>query len=207
VADSLRHYEDHLVAGTNGEIEGPDRRKLDGPYQPSLTEAMLNPRWGFSNHAGSWRASVVRDHPFREDLRACEDKEWFWRVLAAGYRVTFDPVLCVPPTHRRDAGAWALWSRSYREAQALAELGHPPVRGLRETMTNWSHDFDHPSRWPNAARFFSPHRAAEQLGTYFGSRAGSWPGPRACPDPGPDRHPPSEKRSPRDPHERVVGGR
>jgi rhamnosyltransferase len=173
VADALRHYEDDRVAATNGEVEGPDGRPLDGPYQPSLSEALANPAWGFSNHAGSWRASVVRDHPFRADLRACEDKEWFWRVLRAGYVVTFDPALCVPSTHRREAGVRALWRRSYVEARALAQLGHAPVSGLPETMRNWSNDFSYPSRWPRAARFFSPPRVAEQLGTYFGSKAGS----------------------------------
>jgi rhamnosyltransferase len=175
VADSLVHYEDDLVAGTNGAIEGPDGRQLDGPYQPSLAEVMTNTLWGFSNHAGSWRASVVREYPFRSDLRACEDKEWFWRVLAAGYRVAFDPALYIPSTHRRDGGAWALWLRCYREALALAELGHPPVLGLRETMRNWSNDFSHPSRWPKGVRFFSPYRIAEQTGFYVGSRAGRSP--------------------------------
>jgi rhamnosyltransferase len=171
VADSLRHYDDDRVAGTNGQISRPDGQPLDGPYQPSLSEAMGNCLWGFSNHAGSWRASVVREHPFRTDLGACEDKEWFWRVLRAGYAVTFDPALCVPSTHRRN-GVRSLWRRSYKEAEALAQLGHPPVLGLQETMKNWSNDFSHPSRWPNGVRFFSPHRAAEQLGIYFGSRSG-----------------------------------
>jgi rhamnosyltransferase len=173
VADALMHYGDDRVAATNGLVEGPDGRPLDAPYRPSLSDALANPAWGFSNHAGSWRASVVREHPFREDLSACEDKEWFWRVLEAGYAVTFDPALYVPSAHRRNAGVRALYQRSYKEARALAELGHPPVTGLHDTMRNWSNDFSYASKWPSVVRFFSPHRVAEQVGTYAGSRAGS----------------------------------
>ena len=173
IADSLRHYEDDGVAGTNGGFHDPGGRDLIGPYQPSLTEALSNCRWGFSNHAGSWRASIVREHPFRCDLRACEDKEWFWRVLEAGYAVTFDPALYVPSSHRREAGFRALWRRSYTEAFVLAQLGHPPVRDLHECMRNWANDFAYPSRWPTVLRFFSPCRVAEQLGVYWGSRAGT----------------------------------
>jgi rhamnosyltransferase len=179
IADALRHYDDDRVAATNGVVDGPDGRRVEGPCRPSLSEALANPAWGFSNHAGSWRASVVREHPFRTDLTACEDKEWFWRVLQAGYVVVFDPALHVPSTHRRDAGVRALWERNYKEARALAQLGHPPVRGLRDTMDRWSRDFSYPSRWPSAVRFLSPLRVAEQLGTYFGSRAGGGRAPSA----------------------------
>ncbi len=172
VADSLQHYTDERVAGTNGAIKGPDGRLLGEPYRPTLAEALDNCMWGFSNHAGSWRADVVRAHPFRTDLSACEDKEWFWRVLGAGYDVVYDPALVVSSMHRRRDGVRALWTRSYKEAQALAELGHPPVKEVADTLRGWT-DFSHPSRWPNAVRLLSPYRVAECWGVHFGSRAGT----------------------------------
>jgi rhamnosyltransferase len=168
----LRHFEDPLVAGITGYGVGPDGSPLASAYRPSLNEALRNPGWGYSNHAGSWRAAVVREHPFREDLPACEDKEWFWRVLAAGWQVVIDPDLVVPSDHRRAAGLRALWGREYREGLAFAMVGRPVTHGLRDTLTEWLTDFSDDSRWPRAMRLLSPPRAVESWAHYLGTRAG-----------------------------------
>ena len=172
VEDSLRHYDDPAVAGTNGALATPSGRPLAGPYRPSLEEALGNPTWGFSNHAGSWRAETWRQHPFRADLRSCEDKEWFWRVLRAGWSVVFDPALLVPSHHRRRAGVRALWRRTFWEFQVLTALGHDPSGGFRQTLHDWWHVFPPGSRWPVPVRRVSPYRATEHWAAYAGARSG-----------------------------------
>jgi rhamnosyltransferase len=171
VEKCLRHFEDPRVAGITGYGTGPDGTRLTSPYRPSLDEALSNPGWGYSNHAGSWRAAVLREHPFREDLPACEDKEWFWRVLAAGWQFVIDPDLVVPSNHRRAAGLKALWGREYREGFAFAMLGRPVSHGLRDTLARWLTEFSDDSRWPRAMRPLSPPRAVEYWAHYMGTRA------------------------------------
>jgi rhamnosyltransferase len=171
VEECLRHFEDPLVAGITGYGVGPDGSPLTSAYRPSLDAALSNPGWGYSNHAGAWRGAVVREHPFREDLPACEDKEWFWRVLAAGWQVVIDPDLVVPSDHRRAAGLHALWGREYREGYAFAMLGRPVTTGARDTAAAWLTDFQHESRWPRAVRPLSPQRIIEYWAHYAGTRA------------------------------------
>ena len=172
IADSLRHYADPVVAGTNGIDRRPDGSPLREVYLPTLAEARADCTWGYSNHAGSWRAETWRRHPFRADMRACEDKEWFWRVLGAGWRVAFDPALMVPSLHRRRDGLRALWRRTYLEGEALAAMGARPAGTFREAAAAWWSDFPPGSSWPPAVRRVSPYRAAEQWGSWFGARAG-----------------------------------
>ena len=171
VEECLRHYEDPRVAAITGYGIGPDGTPLLSAYRPRLDEALSNPSWGYSNHAGSWRAAVLREHPFREDLPACEDKEWFWRVLAAGWHVVIDPDLVVPSHHRRAAGLKALWGREYREGFAFAVLGRPVTDGLGDTLRGWLTDFSHDSRWPTVIRPLSPPRAVESWAHYLGTLA------------------------------------
>ena len=182
VEDSLRHYADPRVAATNGLERHPDGTAARAPYQPTLTEALSDPTWGYSNHAGSFRRSTWQEHPFREDLRSCEDKEWFWRVLARGWRVTFDPALTIPSHHRRQAGLKALWRRTFLEYEALAALGQRPAGGFRDCFVRWWTDFPFESRWPTPLRRASPYRTVEHWAAYAGTRAGQrHPSPAALP--------------------------
>jgi rhamnosyltransferase len=191
VEECLRHYDDPLVAATTGYGIGPNGARLTSPYRPSLDEALTDCGWGYSNHAGSWRASVLREHPFREDLPACEDKEWFWRVLAAGWHVVIDPALVVPSDHRRAAGLRALWGRQYREGYAFAVLGRPVTSGLGDSVRGWLTDFRQDSPWPRALRPLSPFRAVEYWGNYFGTLAGRRNGPwRSIPSDADEWRPP-----------------
>ena len=169
---SLEHYADPRVAGTNGLTLLPDGTQGDRPYRPTLAEATADPRWGFSNHAGSWRKSVVEAHPFRVDLRACEDKDWAWRVIGAGFAIVFDPDLYVSTAHRHADGVRAMWRRSYREGFALTALGKEPVEGVREAVAAWATRHAEQSRLPPGVRLLSPWRFAENWGTYAGVVAG-----------------------------------
>lgn len=173
VASALSAYEDPDIAGTIGDLRGPDGSNLAGPTKITATDISRNPLWGFSNHASSWRRDVWEDHPFDEQMIACEDKEWMWRVLQAGYALLADPHLDVPTSHRRDAGLRALFDRVYREHLALAEMLDVDVPSAYQMLDRWWSSFPYPSPRPRWLRRLSPWRNAELAGEWFGSRAGA----------------------------------
>src|SRR5207302_1452040 len=94
--------------------------------------ARANPRWGYSNGAGGFRASLWRKRPFRADLPGCEDREWalFW--LERGYCCVVDPSLVVDHDHTHDSLP-SIYRRARREAEGLARFADgaaDPERGL-----------------------------------------------------------------------------
>lgn len=182
VEHSVAHFARPDVAATNGaDVDGRGQPIVGVHYQRAL-DARIQPRWGFSNHGSAWRATVWEAHPFREDLVACEDKEWSWRVLEAGWTIAFDPVLQVPATHRRAAGFRQLWARHRLEAAALAGLGVLPRPSYPDLYRLWRDLERRPSRYPHAVRMIRPSRLVELHGDFAGARA-----PRFAPPAGPDR--------------------
>lgn len=172
IGRSLAHYRDPLVGATNGTCWDWEGQPLTRPVTPDLTTLLANPRWGFSNHASSWRRSVWQQHAFREDLAASEDKDWSWRVRADGIGIVFDPSLDVSSLHRRTDGLGAFYDRVHRETYALALLGHPASASAPALIRDWWSDFALPSRHPRLVRRMNPFRAAERLAIYRGTRAG-----------------------------------
>lgn len=177
--DSLRRYERGDVAATNANVADPLGVPIEGTYFQTIEDVVVDPTWGFSNHASTWRADVWADLPFREDLGACEDKEWSWRVLAAGWTIAYAPELAAPMAHRRSAGLKPLYQRITREAEAMVSLAAAePLTGPAAVRAWWS-SFPSPSRLPNAVRRASPYRIAELAGAWRGSRlATELDGPR-----------------------------
>ena len=170
---SLNAYADEDVAGTWGPQSRPDGAPLIAPATFKLADLQRGTIWGFSNSASSWRRQVWERFPFDEQLIACEDKEWMWRVLSAGFGVHADPRLVVDSSHRRDAGLLSLYKRVYREHFVLAgTLGHPRLTtgGLAR---KWWSDFPDGSAHPNWQRRLSPLRAAELVGEFTGDLAGA----------------------------------
>lgn len=167
--ESLRRYERSDVAATNGAKESPIGDAIDGTYWQTLEDVVIDPTWGFSNHASTWRADVWAEHPFREDLGACEDKEWSWRVLAAGWTVAYAPELGAPMAHRRSAGLRALYQRITREAEAMVSLGAAEPLTGRDAVRAWWSSFPTPSRMPALIRRASPYRMVELAGAWRGS--------------------------------------
>lgn len=169
---ALRHYEVDDVLATNGALRSQEGVDLAGPYR--LTAATRRPGldWGFSNHAASWRADVWAAEPFREDLAACEDREWSWRVMSSlDGAIVFDPNLYVDAGHRRSAGLRPLWSRVSREHEVLAELeGEAPT--ARRAFHTWWSEFPYPSSHPTWLRRASPHRTVEIAAAFAGARRG-----------------------------------
>lgn len=175
--DSLAKYERSDVAATGAGFTTPAGEPLEGTYFQTLQDVQSHPLWGFSNHASTWRADVWREFPFREDLGACEDKEWSWRVLAAGWTIAYASELEVPMGHRRAAGLRPLTQRVTREAQAIVALGAAAPLSGRAALRAWWSAFPTASRVPAMVRRTSPYRVAELVGAVRGSR-------RAVPVPG-----------------------
>jgi rhamnosyltransferase len=170
---ALDAYRDDDVAGTWGPLTRPDGSALSGPAKFDLADLGSDVTWGFSNHASSWRKRVWEQFPFDEHLVACEDKEWMWRVMSAGFSLYADPRLVVDSSHRRDAGVRSLYKRVHRERQVLCEmLGYPRLT-IPSLLRKWWSDFPDASSRPDWQRRFSPWRTAELMGEYTGDLHGS----------------------------------
>jgi hypothetical protein len=130
-------YQRRDVAATNGTVITPRGTTLDGVYHQQPRDVVENAEWGFSNHGSSWRARTWAEHPFREDLPAAEDKEWSWRVLAAGWTIAYSPHLAVTDSHRRQAGPAAYARRVLKERGALASMGAIPPISMRQALEEW----------------------------------------------------------------------
>ena len=168
VERSLACYEHGVVVGTNGALYGPRGETLYELFHQTAADAFVDPYWGFSNHASSWRASIWREYRFDEEMEACEDKEWAWRVLNAGNVLAFHPALAVDSKHREKAGTRALFERSRKEARALAR--HVPVkpRSIREAVRQWWDLVPDEPYYPPFFYRLNYLRSAEIFGRYLG---------------------------------------
>jgi rhamnosyltransferase len=168
---SLSHFGDPRVAGATGVRDLPDRTLLRRPFRQDLAHAEAHPRWGFTNHASSWRAEVWRSFPFDEELDYAEDKEWALRVLRAGYLLVFDPDLYVDMSHMWRTGLRSYYIREKRAAAALdrfAPLG--PYRA-GDLLREWWTDIPQDRHSALAHRFLNYRRLAGLTGKYIGHRA------------------------------------
>jgi rhamnosyltransferase len=171
VERSLRHYADPEVAGTNQAGRGPDGELLRRPYRQQVSDVRLDPCWGYSNHGSSWRADVWRQLPFRDDLAACEDKEWSWRVLAAGWTIVYDPQLAVPALHRDAEHLGTMWQRHRKEAAALAALGAVPRPEVADLLRSFRDVAPaEQTRLPHWVRRWAPWRLVRLHGDFVGAR-------------------------------------
>jgi rhamnosyltransferase len=170
---SLGAYSDSDVAGTWGPPTRPDGAPLTAPATFNLADLAPDVTWGFSNHASSWRKTVWQRFPFDEQLVACEDKEWMWRVLSAGFTLYADPRLVVDSSHRREAGLRALYKRVHREHLVMAGmLGYPRLT-VQDLVRKWWSEFPDGSSRPMWQRRLSPWRAVELTAGYTGDLAGT----------------------------------
>jgi rhamnosyltransferase len=170
---SLRHYERPSVAGTCGLSRGPDGGPLDSARMVTPADVLANPHWGFSNHASSWRRAAWEERPFDAHLASCEDKDWMWRSMAAGWEFVADPDLVVATPHRRQAGVRALWKREYLEHRVITSILQYDNPTFGHFARSWWSDFPGDSRFPRWARRVSPFRAVELVAGYLGERAGA----------------------------------
>jgi len=172
VAKSLAHYCTANVAGTNGHERLPDGAPLRAPYCQSLGDVQSFPYWGFSNHASSWRRETWSRIPFDEEMPACEDKHWAWRVLSHGHTIVFDPDLHVALAHRRKEGLTALYRRTRREAYAFGRYMPITPLSLTDALRTWWEAAPGSSRRPLWMRRLGHYRLAEITARYLGEQQG-----------------------------------
>ena len=166
----LAHHRDDRVAGCSGERYAPGGRPLFDTVTLDAETIRADPYWGFSNTASSWRRDVWERFPFDEQIEACEDKEWSWRVAEAGYVIVIDPRLTPSQLHRTRAGVRSLFERSRREARALAGRKATPPLSARGALDQWWNGLpEEPAYSPFLYRL-NPVRAAEIAGRYAGNR-------------------------------------
>ncbi len=142
------------------------------PNSASLTWEGTS-RGGFRTTRRPGAKQVWEQFPFDEHLVACEDKEWMWRVLSAGFSLYADPRLVVDSSHRRGAGVRPLYKRVHRERLVLSEMLGYLCLTFPGLMRRWWSDFPDGSSRPDWQRRLSPWRAAEFMGEYTGDLAGT----------------------------------
>lgn len=165
---ALAHYADPGVAVVASSLTTPDGRPLEQPYEQRPEDVSVNPCWGLSNHASSWRRSVWEELPF-DETSFVEDKEWAIRVMASGRKIVFDPALWVEMRHRWRAGARAYFRRERREMGALARLVPMAPYTPRDLTREWLTPPD--EEHSRLFHILNYRRAAGLLGKYAGMRA------------------------------------
>lgn len=176
VERALALYEDHAdVAAVNGIQTFSDGSPVTSTFLQDAAHARADPWWGFSNHASSWRASVWADFPFDESMDYAEDREWAWRVTAAGWRIAYDPRLWVDMSHSWK-GTRNLFTRQRRGSRAIASFASTPRYTLRDLRRDWWSDIPDDRHSAMAHRWLNVGRLAGLAGRYVGDREASRPG-------------------------------
>jgi rhamnosyltransferase len=166
---SLAKYDRPDVAGTSGAPTPPTSPEpLLTTFYQTLPDALNHPFWGFSNTGSSWRADVWATFPFDEQLPACEDKEWGFRVLAAGWSIAIDPELSVSDAHRRHAGLRQLYRRTRREFAAIASFAPARPYTIRDLLREWLTDVPAHAPYRGWRRRLNYFRFVELLGKHQG---------------------------------------
>jgi rhamnosyltransferase len=168
---ALSLYQLPEVAAAAGALTLPDGRPLTGTVLQHAADARAHPRWGFSNHASSWRAAIWDEFRFDEQLGGTEDKEWAWRVLHAGHAIAYDPGLWVDMSHQWRTSARDAYRRQKREIRGLATFAQLPPYGVRDLLQEWWYDIPadrHRPAWMH--RFLNIRRLAGLAGRYQGMR-------------------------------------
>lgn len=169
VERALAHYGREDIAGTNGIQTFADGTPVTGPFVQDAAHARSNPWWGFSNHASSWRAEVWRQFPFDEEMDYAEDREWAWRVTAAGWKLVYDPALWVDMSHAWK-GTRNFYTRQRRAARAVASFSAPAPYKMSDLARDWWTEIPSDRHSPAAHRFLNVRRLAGLAGRYVGRR-------------------------------------
>ncbi len=167
------HFQLSTLAAVSGFPLDSAGRLLSRARPVTWSDVEIDPGWGYSNHAGILRRSAWQRHPFDEQLIACEDKEWMYRVMEDGWTVLVDPRLTVSTSHRRGAGFVSLYRRVYREHRVLAELLTYDAPGWGGLAAQWWSCLPPSSTRPAWQRRLSPWRAVELAGSWHGDRSGA----------------------------------
>jgi rhamnosyltransferase len=89
----------------------------------------------FSNANALIRRDVWQLIPFDEGLTGCEDQIWARNVIAAGYRVAYEPRAAVYHSHNETLAG--VYRRAYREALAWWQLDPSRRCGVLDFCREW----------------------------------------------------------------------
>lgn len=169
VERALAPYADPRVGVTNGTTTTPDGEPLTGVFLQGPEHGRSVPVWGYSNHAGTWRAEVWRARPFDESLPTAEDRIWSWGVLDDGWLIAYDPSLWVDMSHRWRKGTVQYYRRCRLEEAVIAGHAHLEPYAPRDLLRQWLVEVDDDGRsaWYHRANY---RRLAGLLGAYAGRR-------------------------------------
>jgi rhamnosyltransferase len=160
-------FSDAAVACACGERFRPDGSSLRAAVRVDAAALAAAPEWGYSNAAGAFRASLWRRRSFREELPACEDREWARHWIEQGYVCVLDPELSVDHDHTHDPVV-SIYRRARREAEGLAAFLELPRYGIGSLAGDWWSDLRF---YDSALRARLSHRrGARLLGVYAGRR-------------------------------------
>ena len=169
IQTSVAQYKRDDVAATNGTSRSPYGEPIVETWFQTIDDVKAVPRWGFSNHASSWRKSVWLKHQFHEDLNACEDKEWSWRVLADGHTIAYHPDLLVirPLPKFRE-----LLHKYQRDASIMVQMGGFKPGIFRRTFHLLRKVPINRASIPRYLMYLNPKGIAMYLSQYKGERLG-----------------------------------
>jgi rhamnosyltransferase len=169
-------FSDPAIACACGDRFTPDGSRLTSKGLYDAGAAARWPTWGYSNAAGAFRAELWQARQFREDLPACEDREWgrYWAL--EGRPTLLDPDLLVKHDHTHDP-VLDIYRRARRESVGFtiylgADAPGPASRAELMRMW-WSDTRFYRNRWRARASY---RRAAQLLGVLAGRRSAERPG-------------------------------
>ena len=166
----LEAMADERVACASGQKVDAHGTPIHGPLTQDAASARAHPHWGYSNHAGAFRAELWRRRGFRADMPATEDKEWALHWLERGYVAIMDPGLDVEHSHGHDP-LRDQFHRAFIQWQGYGMFNAVAPQPVGELLRTWWTDQEGYAS-PLRARL-SPSRLARLGGSYAGRRAAS----------------------------------
>ena len=185
----LRPLEDAVVAGVYcRQLPRPDASAMEKwflqstyPKRPELRalgkpEDVSLSRCFFSTAGGVIRASLWKEHPFREDVIMSEDQAWSKEIMLAGHSIAYQPEAEL--LHSHQYGIIGIFRRNFDSGYSVQQIfagktGISPIQSLmrlaREAM------FVLQTGHPVDILRFPLYECARHLGFWLGMHAESLP--------------------------------
>lgn len=185
----LRPFADPAVAGAyarqlpRSEANAMEKFFLGETYSGKQEIRSLAPgqdatlaRCFFSTVSGAVRASVWRQHPFREDIIMSEDQAWAVDVMRAGHAIVYAPEACVLHSHQYGVGD--VFRRNFDSGYSIRQIfgGRTglPLAGLLGRLAREAAFVLRTGSACDRLRFL-PYEAARHLGFLLGVHAEKLP--------------------------------
>ncbi len=133
LAALLRPFEDPAVAGVYcRQAPRPDASAMEKYFllhsyperyevrTPAKRDEVSFARCFFSTVGGAIRATLWREHPFREDVIMCEDQAWSKEVMLAGHSIVYQPAAQL--LHSHQYGIAGVFRRNFDNGYAIHQI-------------------------------------------------------------------------------------